>query len=112
MHFSAPVGAVHERAGDDGSNAVHSGSCCGALWWSLWYSSVAGQCVPFFFAVPWSCSLVTCQVQSAERHSSPSKKRRAILVPCPSAVKAMRLCGAEHMCNSVGHACSTGRIVV
>ncbi|XBI66333.1 hypothetical protein VPH35_045934 [Triticum aestivum] len=43
MWFSAPVGVVHERAGDDGSKAVHSGSCRGALWWPLWYSSVAGQ---------------------------------------------------------------------
>ncbi|XBJ12721.1 hypothetical protein VPH35_017185 [Triticum aestivum] len=51
MRFSAPVGAVHERAGDDGSNAVHSGSCRGALWWSLWYSSVAGQ-VRFAFPLP------------------------------------------------------------
>ncbi|XP_048534595.1 vegetative cell wall protein gp1-like isoform X2 [Triticum urartu] len=43
MWFSAPVGVVHERVGDDGINAVHSGSCRGALWWPLWYSSVAGQ---------------------------------------------------------------------
>ena len=39
----ARAGVVHERAGDDGSKAVHSGSCRGALWWPLWYSSVAGQ---------------------------------------------------------------------
>ncbi|XBI93646.1 hypothetical protein VPH35_030444 [Triticum aestivum] len=35
MRFSAPVGAVHECAGNDGNNVVHSGSCRGALWWSL-----------------------------------------------------------------------------
>ncbi|XBH66935.1 hypothetical protein VPH35_095395 [Triticum aestivum] len=79
MWFSAPVGVVHERAGDDGSNAVQSGSCRGALWWPLWYSSVAGQ-VRFAFPLPvvnlstsfiasvlLSCSLVTRQVQSAEQ---------------------------------------------
>ncbi|XBH78240.1 hypothetical protein VPH35_104563 [Triticum aestivum] len=66
MWFSAPVGVVHERAGDDGSNAVHSGNCRGALWWPLWYSLVAGQ-VSFIASVLLSCILVTRQVQSAEQ---------------------------------------------
>ncbi|VAI45941.1 unnamed protein product [Triticum turgidum subsp. durum] len=75
MWFSAPVGVVHERVGDDGINAVHSGSCHGALWWPLWYSSVAGQ-----------VSLVTRQVQSAEQTLFSKREEEGDLGSCPRAV--------------------------
>ncbi|XP_037425622.1 uncharacterized protein LOC119291036 isoform X2 [Triticum dicoccoides] len=70
MLFSALACVVHERAA----------------------TTAATHCTPVVAVVPsggrcgsaqWLASLVTRQVQSAERYSSPSEKRRAILVLVP-----------------------------
>ncbi|XBI80388.1 hypothetical protein VPH35_089574 [Triticum aestivum] len=85
MWFSAPVGVVHERAGDDGSNAVHSSSCRGALY------------------------LVTRQVQLAEQTLFSKREEEGDLGSCPRAVQAMRP-SHSGVCDAVLHLLSGGHI--